>query len=81
MQLDLLHAQVRDLLVLRHLLISLGQTHVDNLERGDNSWPVFMRSYDFSSVILPVTRIHSLGNEKRFKFSIRVFFFVKSLVD
>ena len=40
LQPDLLHAQVGDLLVLRHLLISLGQTQVDNTERVRAAGPI-----------------------------------------
>jgi hypothetical protein len=58
LQPDLLHAQVRDLLVLRHLLISLGQTQVDNTERVRAARPFICSS---QGLIHPMIPAHITG--------------------
>ncbi len=58
LQLDLLHAQVGYLLVLRHLLISLGQTQVDNTERVRAAGPIICSS---RGPIRPRTPAHITG--------------------
>ncbi len=64
LQPDLLHAQVGDLLVLRHLLISLGQTQVDKTESVRAAGPITCSSRGSTHSMTPA-HITQVCNKER----------------